>query len=70
MPSATVNATAEKFAAIIAALDVKLEREDGETDAHLWKRDLKGYYTEMMFKYNRRQASGAVAPDVDIVEVT
>lgn len=72
MPSATVNATAEKFAQIVAALRDKLDDEaiEGLTDAQVWKYDLKGYYTEMKFKYDRQQAQGAVAPDPDVVDVT
>ena len=70
MPSATVNTSAENFAKIIAALDAKMEREDGETDAQLWRRDLKGYYTVMVFKDQRRVAQSTVSPDLDIVDIT
>lgn len=71
MPSAAVEATEQKFAKIIAAIDAKLgEREPGMTDAQLWKQDLKGYYTDLLYKYDRLQAAGVIVPDVDVVDVT
>lgn len=72
MPSATVGTSEENFARIVAALRAKLDDEaiEGLTDVQLWRYDLRGYYTEMLFKYDRRAAQGAVAPDPNIVEVT
>lgn len=72
MPSATVSTSDENFARIITAIRAGLDDEEieGLTDAQIWRRNLKGYYTEMLFRYDRRQAQGAVIPDVDIVDVT
>jgi len=70
MPSATVSTSSANFALIISALDAKHEREDGETDAQLWRRDLKAYYTELVFAHQRGKASAGVAADPNITEVT
>ena len=71
MPSITVSTTDEKFAKIIDALDHSIDREpEDETDAHFYKRWLKSKHIELDFKYRRRQAEGAVAPDPDIAEIT
>lgn len=72
MPSATVEATTETFTRVIAALRARLDPDDiaGLTDGQVWKLDLKRYYTELVYGYERRVAQGAITPDDDIVEVT
>lgn len=73
MPSITISTSAANFTRIINALDRRIEREpdDGtETDAHFYKRWLKGQHIELVFRHERNQAEGAVAPDNDIADVT
>lgn len=72
MPTAEVGTTEENFTRIIAALRAKLDDEviEGLTDGQIWRLDLKGYYTQMLYTYGQRQAAGAIAPEDDIVTVT
>lgn len=71
MRSATVQTSDENFDRIIAALRNKLGDEaEALSDAQLWRFDLRGYYTELLYKYDRQQSLGTVAPDADVVEVT
>ncbi len=72
MPSYTVTGTTENFARLIAALESKREDLVGEggTDAQLYIAWLRGVHTEPIFKHERNQAAGVVAPDADIVDIT
>lgn len=72
MPSATVETSADNFVRIIAALRAKLDPDaiEGLTNEQIWRLDLEGYYTGMLYKHDCQRAKGAVTPEDDIVEVT
>lgn len=70
MPSKTISTSEANFARIIAALEDRRDEEEPETDAQLYTKWLKGAHIELVFKHERRQAQGAVAPDNAIAEIT
>lgn len=70
MPSYTLTVSTENATRITNAIEDQFEREGGETERQMFDRWLKGQFTALVYKYDRRQASSAIAPDADIVEVT
>lgn len=70
MPSYTINTSTENAARIIAALDRRIEREEGETDREFYVRWLRNAHMELVFRDERNQAAGAVVSDESIAEVT
>lgn len=70
MLSYTLNTSTENNARILAALNAKCDREDGETDREFYVRWLRGQHTELVVGNERRVAQGGVLADPDITEVT
>lgn len=74
MPSKTITTSAANFARVISALEHRMERKEiegvPETDGQFYTRWLKGKHIELVFRDERRQAEGAVAPDDGIADVT
>lgn len=70
MPSYTITVSAGNATRIKAAVENRLEREDGETDRQLFDRWLKGQFTELVYRYERGAAQSAVGPDADIADIT
>ena len=71
MPSYTLNVSTENAVRIKDALNAQFDWEDEEmTDLQKFKHWLRGCFTELVYRHERRQAEGAIAPDNGIADVT
>jgi uncharacterized protein YhfF len=69
MPSYRVTIGAGNAARVIAALDRRFGRKEGEGDRQLYKRWIRDVHADLVFKDERRVARDMVIPDEEIAEV-